>query len=269
MSPATLPRVRTVPLSGSITPEMCLSSVDLPEPFRPSSATVSPCCTSRSTSWSAWNFFERSPLRPVNSHTMVSLRDRVCRSTNCLLIFFTSIATDMLQLLRETALEPTECPLAQDEEQERNYKPHGDPQRQQTRRDGGGAVGGGQPERIVEGLDADGDRVDLVHRVPAVAELVPHHGPRVHDWGSPGGHHQQHVHDVLEVTEVDVGRAEQQPQPGGEHGDNDEARRRGCQLEQRGLPADHRQAATRTASCGTKCTADTQTEATGNSSRGR
>ena len=75
-----------------MTPEMCLSRVDLPEPLRPSSATVSPVSTIRETSFRAWNFLERSPLRPLTSQTTASLMERVWRSTNSLLILETSIA---------------------------------------------------------------------------------------------------------------------------------------------------------------------------------
>ena len=43
------PRTPMVPASGCMTPEMSLSSVDLPEPLKPSRASDSPWCTVRST----------------------------------------------------------------------------------------------------------------------------------------------------------------------------------------------------------------------------
>ena len=44
------PFMRTTPRSGSTSPLIARSSVDLPAPFVPSSASTSPRCTSRSTS---------------------------------------------------------------------------------------------------------------------------------------------------------------------------------------------------------------------------
>ena len=60
------------------------------------------------------------------------------------------------------------------------------------------------------------------------------------------------------------------PEPGGQEAHNDESADRRQQLEQRpGATPRTRHPTTRTTSWGKKCTADTQTDATGNSSRGR
>ena len=43
-----------VPESGVMSPKICLTRVDLPAPFSPSSATISPRSTRSEMSWLAW-----------------------------------------------------------------------------------------------------------------------------------------------------------------------------------------------------------------------
>src|ERR1700685_262444 len=54
-----------VPLSGCCAPERILMSVDLPAPFSPSSAWISPGSTSRPASSSAWTPGNRLPIRDI------------------------------------------------------------------------------------------------------------------------------------------------------------------------------------------------------------
>src|SRR5262252_6544245 len=56
------PSKRIVPASGAITPPIIIIRVDLPAPFSPMSATISPRWTSRSTSSSAVMPGKRLPM---------------------------------------------------------------------------------------------------------------------------------------------------------------------------------------------------------------
>src|SRR6185437_4974053 len=110
----------------------------------------------------AWNFSDRSPLRPLTSQTKASFRERVCRRTNCLLTPLTSIAVVILELLCKATFKPPEGQLAPQQDTGRNDQTYGYPQGQKVGRDARGPVRCRKPERVMEGFHGDGNRVHLI-----------------------------------------------------------------------------------------------------------
>src|SRR3954463_7946684 len=123
MSPAIRPRVSTSPLSGSRTPEISLSSVDFPDPLKPSSATDCPCSTAKETPSSALKV-EASGLR-FTAATSVSLREWVCRNRNVLVTSRTTmLSAGGSEILGKAPLQTSEHELPEDQHEERDD--HGD-----------------------------------------------------------------------------------------------------------------------------------------------
>src|SRR3712207_3426925 len=124
--PATRPRVRISPASGRSTPLISFSSVDLPDPLKPSSATDSPCSIVKLTFFRASNV-DASGLRRTAAIT-VSLMEWVCRKSNVL----RTPSTMMLALVERPAvggasevlvkatLQSVEDELAERDRQERD-----------------------------------------------------------------------------------------------------------------------------------------------------
>src|SRR5580704_8766018 len=140
--PASFPRTATSPEVGCNTPQMHLSRVDLPEPFRPRMPTVSPSRTWSETSLRAQNSSEgvRPPwIRRSFSELYFPWASRKRLETS-----LTSTATSLicLELLGEVALETAE-------HDQGDHEDH-DPGGQHTQ------VEQGVPGEAVEGQHVDG-----------------------------------------------------------------------------------------------------------------
>src|SRR3984885_3322101 len=171
--PASLPRTATSPLVGCRTPQMHLSNVDLPEPFRPRIPTVSPSRTVTATSRSA----QKSSValrRPPWMRRSLTVLYWPWASRKRLETFRTSTAKSLTsELLREVALEPAEDGQG-DEEQHDREEEHGH-------------VEAHVPEHPLGWEDVVRDAVDLHHDVgvdaPLEREDERHHGVQEVDPG--------------------------------------------------------------------------------------
>ena len=95
------------------------------------------------------------------------------------------------------------------------------------------------PEAIVEQLHRNGQRVNHEHVEHPRVESVTHHGPGVQHRREPGSHHQQHVHNVLRISEEHVSHTENQTQTIGQQ-HHDEHARQNRPESQRGRMPTHR-----------------------------
>src|SRR5580698_2436949 len=115
--PASLPRTATSPLVGWSTPQMHLSSVDLPDPLRPRIPTVSPSLTVSETPSRAQKSSVDLRLPPWMRRSLTVLY-WPCARRKRLDTSRTSTAKSLTrsELLGEVALEPTEGGEGDDEE---------------------------------------------------------------------------------------------------------------------------------------------------------
>src|SRR5580704_10279250 len=115
--PASFPRTATSPLVGCSTPQMHLSSVDLPEPLRPRMPTVSPSFTVSETPSRAQKSSVDLRLPPWIRRSLTVLywpwarRKRLDTSRTS-----TAKSLTRSELLGEVALEPAEGGESDDEE---------------------------------------------------------------------------------------------------------------------------------------------------------
>src|SRR5688572_16232790 len=122
MSPATRPRVSTLPESGRSTPEIIFNVVDFPEPLKPRRATASPSWISKETPSSARNWVVRGLRR--RAATNVSLIECVWRSVKSLSIWSTMIRAVPVgsDILCKTALQAPEHVLAERQDDECDHE---------------------------------------------------------------------------------------------------------------------------------------------------
>src|SRR3954447_21148206 len=103
------------PSSGRMTPLMSLSSVLLPDPFRPIRPMDSPCWTSKETSLTARNF-SCSGSRFTDA-TAICFSVRWYCIVNILVTCCTSIETGISETLRELVLDAREETLRRPQEE--------------------------------------------------------------------------------------------------------------------------------------------------------
>src|SRR3974390_684452 len=232
-SPASLPRTATSPDVGWRTPQMHLSSVDLPEPLRPRMPTVSPSRTERDTSRKAqkssvtwrrppwmrrslrelyWPWASRKRLETPRTSTARSLTS---------------------QLLGEVALEPAEGG-ERDEEEDGRQEEHAEvephvPEHPVGRQDRGlHSVDGHHGF----GVDAPLEAEDQLHH--GVEEVDPRQPlgaqprldlglERVDDRTGPEPGGQDNLNEVLGVPQVHVHRGQEHGDGGGEDDTGDQS----------------------------------------------